>query len=114
MKLTRTKQFRFQYVVFCKNGKILSRRKTLNKLLGADSATIKNSNQKNRRMGQTLHPESTGSKVAVSALACRVHRILSNKVTEYNMHCDIRQSKSWIEVTSRDIGRAVRTASKKP
>ena len=66
---------------FYKNGKIISRHEKLNKLLKADSATLKFSNQKNGRIGKNLYHKSMGRKGAVAALACRVHHILINKGT---------------------------------
>ena len=63
-------------------------------------------------MGKTLHHESTGIKGAVASLALRVHHILSNKGTEENLLYGVWHNKAWKEVTSRDIVKAVRTASK--
>ena len=66
---TRTKQFRVMDVGFWKEGKILSRHSPcLQELEQANSVTLKISNQKNGRTGQTLHHETTGSKGAVAAL----------------------------------------------
>ena len=55
VRATRTQQFRVQDMEFWKNGKILSRHETLNKLLGADSAVLKNPNIK-RKNGTNLTP----------------------------------------------------------
>ena len=63
-------------------------------------------------MGKTLHQESTVRKGAVASLERRVHRILSNKVTEDNMLYNVSQSKLWTEVTREDIVRDLKTASK--
>ena len=90
----------------------LSRNESLDRLLEADLATLKISNQKNGRIGKTLHQESTGTKVAVTSLSHRVHHILSNGGTEYNLLCDVCYNGSWTEVTSGYIVRSVRTASK--
>ena len=97
---------------FTENGKILTRHTTLNKLLEADSATLKISNQKKGTMKKTLHHEYTDIKGAVRAIACRVHHKLINKGTKDNILCDTRRIKARTEVTSGDIVRAVRTASK--
>ena len=85
---------------FWKNGNIHSGHELLNTLLEADSATLKLLNQKNGRMGQTLHHESMGRKGAVAALACRVYPILINKGTADNLFCDVWCSEAWTEVTS--------------
>ena len=63
-------------VGFSKNGKILTRRSPLRQLLKSDSATLKITNQKNGRMGQTIHHESSGDNGGVAALARRIHHIL--------------------------------------
>ncbi len=88
VRATRTKQFAVEDVGFFKDGKVLQRRSPLDLLLKADSATMKISNQKNGRMGQTIHHESTDEKGAVAALAKRVHHILSNGGTEQQLICD--------------------------
>ena len=48
----------------------------------------------------------------MASLERRVHRILSNKVTEDNMLYNVSQSKLWTEVTREDIVRELKTASK--
>ena len=61
VRSTRTQQFKFKMWV---SGKMenISSHKALNKMLGADSATLKLSNKKNIIMGQTLYHESAGIK----------------------------------------------------
>ena len=81
MRATRIQKFIVQDVGFWGNGKILSRRESLNTLLEADSATITILNHKNGIMGQTLHQKSTGIKGDVEDLARRVYHILRNKGT---------------------------------
>ena len=63
-------------------------------------------------MGQTLPHKSMESKGAVTALACKLYQILSNKWTEENLLCDVWYREAWTEVTSRDIVKAVRAAAK--
>jgi len=53
---------------FWKDGKILPRDLPLHILETADSCTMKISNQKNGRTGQTLHHESTGQRVQLQQL----------------------------------------------
>ena len=112
VRATRTKQFSVGNIGFWKDGKQLPRRSPLSQLLTADSATMKISNQKNGRTGQTIHHESTGTKGAVAALARRVHHILSNQGTEDNLICDVFTDSYWTSVNSSDMVAIVRTAAK--
>ena len=112
VRATRTVQFRVCDVGFWKDGRILSRNSPLEVLLTADSATMKISNQKNGRTGQTLHHETTGEKGAVAALARRVHHILSNGGTDQQIICDVFQDSAWSSVQSSEIVAAVRAAAK--
>ena len=89
IRATRTKQFKVGDIGFWKDGKILTRHSTLEELSKADAATMKISNQKNGRTGQTIHHESTGPTGAVAALARRVHHILSNGGIEANLICAV-------------------------
>ena len=63
-------------------------------------------------MGRTLHQESMVRNWAMAALAFRVYNILSNKVTEDNLLCDVSRSELCTEVTSGDIVILVRTTTK--
>ena len=93
---TRTEQFLVKDIGFWKDGKILPRRSSLEDLLTATAVTMKISNQKNGRTGQTLHHESTGLKGAVAALA------------EDNLLCDVYTAGAvWTSVEGFDIVRAV-------
>ena len=112
VRATRTVQFRVQDVGFWKEGRILPRRSNLEDLILADSATLKITNQKNGRTGQTLHHESTGAKGAVAALAKRVHHILHNGGSESNLLCDVWQHEAWTSITSSEMVQAVRMAAK--
>ena len=112
VRATRTVQFRVQDVGFWKDGHILPRNSPLSLLLQADAATMKITNQKNGRTGQTLHQESTGPNGAVAALARRIHHILSNGGRETNLICDVWERDTWTSVHSSKIVSAVRMASK--
>ena len=57
MRETKTQHFKVQYFGFWKNEKIISRIETLNTLLEADSATLKNPNKKNGIMRKTYNGE---------------------------------------------------------
>jgi hypothetical protein len=115
VRATRTVQFKVKDVGFWKDGKILPRRSSLSDLLQADAATMKITNQKNGRTGQTttLHHESTGPNSAVAALAHRTHHILSNAGSENQLICDVCEDEVWTSVTSTEIVHAVRQAAKK-
>jgi len=112
VRATRTIQFRVCDVGFWKDNTILSRKSTLRLLLSADSATMKITNQKNGRTGQTLHQESTGPPGAVEALAHRVYHILSNGGSDRQLLCDVFQDNAWILVQSSEIVITVRNAAK--
>ena len=58
---TRTKQFIIRNVGFFKDGKSVARTSPLEKLLTADIAVLKITNQKNRRMGQTITQHATNA-----------------------------------------------------
>ena len=112
LRATRTKQFQVGDVGFWRNGKILPRHSPLKELLQADAATMKISNQKNGRTGQTIHHESTGPTGAVAALARRVHHILQSGGSETNLICDVCSEKNWSSVESYHIVALVRLAAK--
>jgi hypothetical protein len=112
-RATRTRQFRVCDIGFFKQGKILPRSSPLATLLTADAATMKISNQKNGRMGQTIHQEATGLDGGVAALARRVHHILSNGGADTATICEIFDGKCWSSVTSQDMVHTVRTAAQR-
>jgi hypothetical protein len=110
---TRTKQFTIGNVGLFKGDKLLPLNAPLKVLLSATSATLKISNQKNGRMGDTIHQEAITSKhCCVKALACRVHHILSNKGTKDTLLCSYWDNEEWHTVQSCHIIHAVRTATK--
>jgi hypothetical protein len=111
VRATRTVQFRVKDVGFWKDGHILPRNSPISLLLQADSATMKITNQKNGRTGQTLHQESTGPDGAVASLARRVHHILSNGGNDGQLICDVFEDDAWASVHSSEIVGAVRVAS---
>ena len=110
-RATRTVQFHVGDIGFFKDGQILSRRANLQTLLTADSATLKITNQKNGRMGETIHHE-TVKDVAhgpIQALARRVHHILSNGGNEDNLICDVlNEDGQWNTITSTDMRTTLR------
>eukprot|EP00957_Ditylum_brightwellii_P199080 15175466-Ditylum_brightwellii.AAC.1 len=75
-------------VGFWKNKKVLPLNSPLDRLLTADAATLKISNQKNGRMGQTIHLESIDKEYSpVQALARQVFHILDNNGTDTSPLC---------------------------
>ncbi len=112
VRATRTKQFRVGDIGFWKDGKPLSRLSSLQTLLSADSATMKISNQKNGRVGETIHHQSTGDNGAVAQLARRVHHILSHGGTEENLICDVCVDDNWISVEGSHMVALIRFAAK--
>ena len=112
-RATRTQQFKIKNIGFFKNNKILPRRSKLHELLQADSCTLKITNQKNGRMGQTIHHFATHAPACpVKAVARRVHHILSNGGSEANFICDIfdKSTNSWNQVTAQNMMTGVRQA----
>ena len=113
---TRTKQFRVGDVGLWKDKQHLPKTKDLKSMLEADAATLKISNQKNGRMGQTIHQEATKdpSKSAATALAQRVQHILEHGGNEENLICDYYDhvQKKWMSVTPKDMITEVRRCVK--
>ncbi len=80
VRTTRTKQFSYYNVGFYKDDKIVSRSSALEILLTCDAATLKITNQKNGRMGQTIHQKKSGSDCCpVKALAHRIAHINAHR-----------------------------------
>lgn len=102
-RATRTRQFRVQDVGFFKNGEVFLRSYPLKVLLTADSATLKISNQKNGKMGQTIHQGSIGPNGAVACLARRVHHILSNGGSDAQLICEVKVKGSWLSVSRQVV-----------
>jgi hypothetical protein len=113
VRATRTKQFSVGNVGFFKNNKIIPRTSSLETLLSCDAATLKITNQKNGRMGDTVHQKATGQQnCPVKALAYRVHHILSNGGLQDRLLCDVYVNEEWCSITSSDIITCVRSAAK--
>ena len=75
-------------VGFFKGGQIILRSSPLGILLIADAVTLTISNQKNGRMGETIHQCTTGDDICpVKALALRVHHILQHGGTGEALLC---------------------------
>ena len=112
---TRTQQFKLNNIGFFKNNKILPRNSPLKLLLQAESCTLKISNQKNGRMGQTIHQFATNTKTCpVQAIARRVYHILSNNGTTDNYLCDVwdKLSQKWKQITPTQMMTGIRSAAK--
>jgi hypothetical protein len=114
IRATRTKQFTYSNVGFFKQGKVVSRNAPLATLLSCDAATLKITNQKNGRMGDTIHQQATGTaNCPVKALALRIHHINVNKgVSSERLLCDYFDNNEWHSVQSSDIIALIRTTSK--
>ena len=111
--VTRTVQFSVANVGFFKNNNILPRRNSLQILLQADSCTLKITNQKNGRMGETIHQYAIDNiHCPVKALARRVHHILSNKGSTENLICDVFDhiNNQWVQVTPTHMITGIRAA----
>jgi hypothetical protein len=110
---TRTRQFTVGSVGFFKNGAILPRSSPIDILLTADSATLKISNQKNGRMGETIHQRAI-NKIAcpVKALAYRVHSILAAGGTSDSLLCQYGNNSDNTHISSKEIIILLRAAAK--
>ena len=108
----RTVNFRVQDVGFYKDGKILSRHSPIEKLLQADACTLKITNQKNGRMGTTIHQIALRNTTTcpVKALAARVHHILSHGGKEDFCICDYwdENDNTWKHVNSKFLINQIR------
>jgi hypothetical protein len=113
VRATRTKQFTVGNIGFFKNNTLVPRTATLHELLSCTAATLKISNQKNGRMGDTIHQEALGTaNCPVRALARRVHHVLSNGGNDNTLLCAYYKEDSWRCIQSAEIVHAVRTAAK--
>ena len=113
-RATRTTQFSVGNIGFFKKGNILSRNSPLERLLKADSCTLKITQQKNGTMGQTIHHHTTGKHNSdpVQAMARRIHHILSNGGNTDNLICDVFEPdlKGWYQVNPSDMLISIRAA----
>jgi hypothetical protein len=113
VRATRTKQFIVGNVGFFAGDRLLPRNSSLSTLLSATAATLKITNQKNGRMGDTIHQKAVGGpNCPVAALASQVHHILSNGGTDDTLLCAYYQDNEWHTVQATHIVHAVRTATK--
>ena len=111
VRATRTIQFRTKDVGFWKNGMQLDRNSPLPTLLTADAATLKISNQKNGRMGQTIHQESIqANHCPVKALARRLSHILNNGGNDDTLICMYKNNENISAVTPADLIQAIRAS----
>ena len=117
-RATRTVQFRIGDIGFFKDNAQLPRNSPLPLLLTADQCTLKITNQKNGRMGETInhHAIKDNPLCPVKALARRVHHILSNDGTTKTLLCAVKintpiQTQShWYNITSSDMLTNLRSA----
>jgi hypothetical protein len=115
IRATRTVQFTVENIGFFKDNKILSRHSPLDLLLTADQCTLKITNQKNGRMGETITHETVENEIhgPVTALARRVHHILSNGGTEANLISEfIDENGTWHTITPTHMRVGLRQAVK--
>lgn len=110
---TRTKQFTVGNIGFFKNGRIVKRSSPLKQLLACDIATMKITNQKNGKMGQTISQHATGSTMCpVRALVHLTHHIKSNGGDDDTLLCSYFKNDRWHTVDSHQIVSRVKEATK--
>ena len=103
-RTTRTRQFTVSNVGFFKNGKVLARTSPLAELLTADAATLKISNQKNGRMGETIHQCAINKpECPIKALAHRVNHVLEHGGNNDSLLCQYTENEETHHVSSKDI-----------
>jgi hypothetical protein len=115
IRATRTVQFTVGNIGFFKEGQILARRSPLQLLITADQCTLKITNQKNGRMGETISHETAKDEPngPVQAVARRIHHILSNGGNEDSLLSDyITEDGSWDTITSAQMRNSVRQSVK--
>ena len=115
VRATRTVQFTVGNIGFFRKGKILSRKSPLATLLKAAQCTLKITNQKNGRMGETISHETVKNEThgPVTAAARRVHHILSNGGTEKNLLSDyMDENGTWHTITASQMRAGVRECVK--
>jgi hypothetical protein len=110
---TRTRHFTVGNVGLFKQNTLIPLNAPLEVLLTATSATLKISNQKNGRMGDTIHQEAIkDTHCCMKALAYQIHHIISHKGTEDTLLCAYWANEEWNTVQANHIVHAVRTATK--
>ena len=113
VRATRTVQFSAGNIGFWdKDNNAILHDAPLEKLLQAHSATLKITNQKNGKMGQTVHHFCTGKDTSpVKALARRLHHIYKNGGNSDTLLCDYwdENEDDFISITSTDIRTVVRS-----
>lgn len=114
VRATRTKQFTYSNVGFFKDNKIIPQNSPLDILLSCDSATLKITNQKNGRMGETIHQKAIDSTTCpIKALAHRIHHINVHKGADDNrLLCNYYNNEGWHSLQSTDVIRLIRTTAK--
>ena len=113
VRATRTIQFRVQDVGFWKHQKQLDRNASLEELLTAHLATLKISNQKNGKMGQTIHHEAINKRYCpIKALARRVNHILRNQGADSSLICVYKHDQELCSVTPTDMITCIRKSVK--
>ena len=110
---TRTKQFVVQNVGFFKNSRVILCHSFLIKLLTADIAVLKITNQKNGQMGQVIAQYATGNEMClVLSLAHIVHQILSNWVNKNTLLCSYFENGKWGSIESKNVVSMVKSTAK--
>ena len=111
IQATRTVQFTVSSISFFKNGQIHARRLPLHLFLTADQCTLKITNKKNGRMGETISYETAKDEPnrPFQAVPQRVYHILSNGGNEDSLLSDyITDEESWDTITSAQMQNSVR------
>jgi hypothetical protein len=112
VRATRTVQFTVGNVGFFKDGKIIARTSPLDALLACDAATLKINNQKNGRMGDTIHQQAINKDCCpVRALAIRVNDILTHGGSHDTLLCEYYTTSGFIAIESKEIIDLVRTTA---
>ena len=116
-KSSRTVQFRVQDVGFHKDTLVLDPLTTSEDLLvQCSSATMRIGNQKNGRMGQTIHQDAIKEvdNGPTQAMARRISQIIADGGTADSLLCDYKLTTDgpWLSITASDIIEMVRDTVK--
>jgi hypothetical protein len=68
-----------------------------------DEVTMKITKKKNRRMGQTIHQETTGANRGIAALTRRVQYILSHNSNDKQTICNVHDNIQWYTIIGTDM-----------
>ena len=105
----RTVQFRIKDITLWRNGKVIPNSAPLRKLLQADEATLRITNQKNGKKNQCINNTCTGTIASpIKSIARRVHNIMQNGGDANTIISLVNDKNGSKSITATTINRAVK------